>query len=125
MKKIWLALTLTLFVIGCGTQNENLAKGKELIKSDKRRKEERAVREFKLALQQQIDNAEAHYLLGLYNSQEFMSRTQLIGKKRRSLSVANRCSSPIKPSSANTLKGSFLRHSAMTIWTSKTLRLML
>ena len=71
MKKIWLALTLTLFVIGCGTQNENLAKGKELIKSDKRRKEERAVREFKLALQQQIDNAEAHYLLGFYNAQEF------------------------------------------------------
>ena len=71
MKKIWLALALTLFVIGCGTQNENLAKGKELIKSDKRRKEDRAVREFKLALLQQTDNAEAHYLLGLYNSQEF------------------------------------------------------
>ncbi len=71
MKKIWLALTLVLFILGCGTQNENLAKGKELIKSDKRRKEERAVREFKLAIQQQIDNAEAHYLLGLYNSQEF------------------------------------------------------
>ena len=71
MKKIWLVLTLVLFVIGCGTQNENLAKGKELIKSDKRRKEERAVREFKLALQQPTDNAEAHYLLGFYNSQEF------------------------------------------------------
>ena len=71
MKKIWLALTLVLFVVGCGTQNENLAKGKELIKSDKRRKEERAVREFKLALQQPTDNAEAHYLLGFYNSQEF------------------------------------------------------
>ena len=71
MKKIWIILTLVLFIVGCGTQNENLAKGKELIKSDKRRKEERAVREFKLALQQQIDSAEAHYLLGLYNSQEF------------------------------------------------------
>ena len=71
MKKIWLALVLVLFGIGCGTQNENLAKGKELIKSDKRRKEERAVQEFKLALQQPTDNAEAHYLLGLYNSQEF------------------------------------------------------
>ena len=71
MKKIWLALTLVLFVVGCGTQNENLAKGKELIKSDKRRKEERAVREFKLALQQPTDNAEVHYLLGFYNSQEF------------------------------------------------------
>ena len=56
MKKIYLALALILFTVGCGTQNENLAKGKELIKSDKRRKEERAVREFKL---------------GYYNSQEF------------------------------------------------------
>lgn len=71
MKKIWLVFVLVLFGVGCGTQNENLAKGKELIKSDKRRKEERAVREFKLALQQKIDNAEAYYLLGLYNSQEF------------------------------------------------------
>ncbi len=71
MKKVWVALTLVLFIVGCGTQNENLAKGKELIKSDKRRKEERAVREFKLAIQQQVDNAEAHYLLGLYDSQEF------------------------------------------------------
>ena len=71
MKKVWIALTLVLFMLGCGTQNENLAKGKELIKSDKRRKEERAVREFKLAIQQQVDNAEAHYLLGLYNSQEY------------------------------------------------------
>ena len=71
MKKISLAFVLILFSVGCGTQNENLAKGKELIKSDKRRKEERAVREFKLALQQPTDNAEAHYLLGFYNSQEF------------------------------------------------------
>ena len=71
IKKIWLAFALVLFSVGCGTQNENLAKGKELIKSDKRRKEERAVREFKLALQQPTDNAEAHYLLGFYNSQEF------------------------------------------------------
>ena len=71
MKKICLALVLVLFSVGCGTQNENLAKGKELIKSDKRRKEERAVQEFKLALRQPTDNAEAHYLLGFYNSQEF------------------------------------------------------
>ena len=71
MKKIGLVFLLVLFSVGCGTQNEKLAKGKELIKSDKRRKEERAVREFKLALQQPMDNAEAHYLLGFYNSQEF------------------------------------------------------
>ncbi len=71
IQKVGLGLALLLFILGCGTQNENLAKGKELIKSDKRRKEERAVREFKLAIQQQTDTAEAHYLLGLYDSQEF------------------------------------------------------
>ena len=71
MKRFWLLFVLIFFIVACGTQNENLAKGKELIKSDKRRKEERAVREFKLALQQPIDNAEAHYLLGFYDSQEF------------------------------------------------------
>lgn len=66
-----LVLGLAVFCLACGTQNENLSKGKELIKSDKRRKEERAVREFKLAIQQQSDIAEAHYLLGFYDSQEF------------------------------------------------------
>lgn len=66
-----LAFGLAVFIVACGTQNENLSKGKELIKSDKRRKEERAVREFKLAVQQQPDIAEAHYLLGFYDSQEF------------------------------------------------------
>ena len=59
------------FLSGCGSHNEHLSKGKELIKSDKRRKEERAVREFKLAIQQESDNAEAHYLLGYYDSQDF------------------------------------------------------
>lgn len=66
-----LTLCLAVFIAACGTQNENLSKGKELLKSDKRRKEERAVREFKLAVQQQPDIAEAHYLLGFYDSQEF------------------------------------------------------
>lgn len=66
-----LSLGLAVFIVACGTQNEHLSKGKELIKSDKRRKEERAVREFKLAVQQQPDIAEAHYLLGFYDSQEF------------------------------------------------------
>ncbi len=66
-----LAIALLLFLFACGTQNENLSKGKELIKSDKRRKEERAVREFKLAIRQESNNAEAHYLIGFYNSQEF------------------------------------------------------
>ncbi len=68
---IFLSLGIVFLIVGCGNQNEHLAKGKELIKSDKRRKEERAVREFKLAIQQQRDNAEAHYLLGFYDSQEF------------------------------------------------------
>ncbi len=66
-----LTLGLAVFIVACGTQNENLSKGKELLKSDKRRKEERAVREFKLAVQQQPAIAEAHYLLGFYDSQEF------------------------------------------------------
>ncbi|MCG9127814.1 HEAT repeat domain-containing protein [Candidatus Poribacteria bacterium] len=76
MKKICLLIALILFVIGCGNQNEHLAKGKELIKSDKRRKEERAVSEFKMAIQMDSNNAEAHYLLGFYDSQEFYDNEQ-------------------------------------------------
>jgi len=56
-----------LLVLGCGAQNEHLAKGKELLKSNKRRKEERAVAEFKLAIKEEPDNAEAHYLIGYYD----------------------------------------------------------
>ncbi len=76
MKSIILIVGLAFLVVGCGNQNEHLAKGKELIKSDKRRKEERAVREFKLAIEQEKDNAEAHYLLGFYDSQEFYELNQ-------------------------------------------------
>ena len=76
MKNLLLILCITLLIVGCGNQNEHLAKGKELIKSDKRRKEERAVREFKLAIQQESNNAEAHYLLGFYDSQEFYQANQ-------------------------------------------------
>ncbi|MCD6506380.1 HEAT repeat domain-containing protein [Candidatus Poribacteria bacterium] len=60
-------LTATLAILGCGAQNEHLAKGKELLKSNKRRKEERAVAEFKLAVKEEPDNAEAHYLIGYYD----------------------------------------------------------
>ena len=76
MKQFLLIFVIALYIVGCGNQNEHLAKGKELIKSDKRRKEERAVREFKLAIEQQNDNAEAHYLLGFYDSQEFYENSQ-------------------------------------------------
>ena len=65
------AIGIAAFLIGCGSQNEHLSKGKELIKSDKRRKEERAVEQFKLAIQQESNNAEAHYLLGYYDSEMF------------------------------------------------------
>lgn len=76
MKNTLIILCITLLIVGCGNQNEHLAKGKELIKSDKRRKEERAVREFKLAIQQERNNAEAHYLLGFYDSQDFYETDQ-------------------------------------------------
>ena len=62
---------IVAFLIGCGSQNAYLSKGKELIKSDKRRKEERAAQQFKLAIQHEQDNAEAHYLLGYYDSDRF------------------------------------------------------
>lgn len=69
---LWIVtIALTIVLIGCGSQNEHLAKGKELIKSDKRRKEERAAQQFKLAIQQEPNNAEAHYLLGYHDSEEF------------------------------------------------------
>ena len=71
LTNILLFSLIASLIVGCGNQNEHLAKGKELIKSDKRRKEERAVREFKLAIEQESSNAEAHYLLGFYDSQEF------------------------------------------------------
>lgn len=62
---------IAAFLISCGSQNQYLSKGKELIKSDKRRKEERAAQQFKLAIQHEQDNAEAHYLLGYYDSEMF------------------------------------------------------
>ena len=61
--------TLIAFVMGCGSQNEHLSKGKELIKSNKREKEAKATREFKEAVDIEPDNAEAHYLLGYYASE--------------------------------------------------------
>jgi HEAT repeat protein len=65
------SIGLAAFLVSCGSHNEHLSKGKELIKSDRRRKEERAVAQFKLAIQQEPTNAEAHYLLGFYDSQDF------------------------------------------------------
>ena len=66
-----LSIGLAAFLVSCGSHNEYLSKGKELIKSERRRKEERAVAQFKLAIRQEPTNAEAHYLLGFYDSQEF------------------------------------------------------
>ena len=66
-----ISICFAVFLVSCGSHNEYLSKGKELIKSERRRKEERAVAQFKLAIQQEPGNAEAHYLLGFYDSQEF------------------------------------------------------
>jgi len=65
--KIFAFFSFIFIFISCGSQNQYLSKGKELIKSDRRRKEERAVEEFKKAIEVEPDNAEAHYLLGYYN----------------------------------------------------------
>ena len=65
-----------ILLMGCGSQNENLAKGKELIKSEKRNKEARAVERFKTAIKEEPDNAEAHYLLGHYDSEDFYAEGQ-------------------------------------------------
>ena len=70
-KLLIVIIGIAAFLIGCGSQNAYLSKGKELIKSDKRRKEERAAQQFKLAIQHEQDNAEAHYLLGYYDSDRF------------------------------------------------------
>ena len=71
LKLYIVAIGIAAFLIGCGSQNQYLSKGKELIKSDKRRKEERAAQQFKLAVQHKQDDAEAHYLLGYYDSSAF------------------------------------------------------
>ncbi len=56
-----------IIIVGCGTQNEYLSKGKEWVKSDKRGRMARAVAQFELATEREPDNAEAHYLLGYYD----------------------------------------------------------
>jgi len=70
MKKLTIFASLFVAValmIGCGTQNEYLSKGKEWVKSDKRGRIPRAVTQFELAIEKEPDNAEAHYLLGYYD----------------------------------------------------------
>ncbi len=74
-----------ILLIGCGSQNENLAKGKELIKSEKRNKEARAVERFKTAIVEEPDNAEAHYLLGHYDSEDFYAEDQTQAIKKASI----------------------------------------
>ena len=86
------AIGLAAFLMGCGSQNEYLSKGKELIKSDKRRKEERAVAQFKQAIKQEPDNAEAQYLLGYYDSETFYeaSRSEEEAQAKKEASIEER-----------------------------------
>jgi len=61
-------------IVGCGSQNEYLSKGKEWVKSDKRGKIQKAVAQFELAVEKEPNNAEAHYLLGYYDENATIER---------------------------------------------------
>ncbi|HGJ64192.1 TPA: PDZ domain-containing protein [bacterium] len=77
MRKIIVILSVCLamiWLIGCGTQNEYLSKGKEWVKSDKRGRISRAVAQFELAIEKEPTNAEAHYLLGYYDDSATIER---------------------------------------------------
>ncbi len=70
-----LAIAVAIVVVGCGQQNEYLAEGKDLLKSDKRRRVELAVEQFRLAMADESgavptpvkERAEARYLLAYYD----------------------------------------------------------
>ena len=77
MRKYWFILLMCvamISVIGCGSQNEYLSKGKEWVKSDKRGKIQKAVAQFELAVEKEPNNAEAHYLLGYYDENATIER---------------------------------------------------
>jgi len=63
-----------IWVMGCGSQNEYLSKGKEWVKSDKRGRMSKAVAQFELAVEKEPTNAEAHYLLGYYDENATIER---------------------------------------------------
>lgn len=71
---LFVAVVLVVGIVGCGTQNEALSKGKEWVKSDKRGRIPRAVAQFELAIEKEPDNAEAHYLLGYYDENATVER---------------------------------------------------
>jgi len=67
-------LIIIVSIVGCGSQNEYLSKGKEWVKSDKRGRIPKAVAQFELAIEAETDNAEAHYLLGYYDENATIER---------------------------------------------------
>lgn len=67
-------IMVIFIMIGCGTQNEYLSKGKEWVKSDKRGRIPKAIAQFELAIEKEPDNAEAHYLLGYYDENATIER---------------------------------------------------
>jgi hypothetical protein len=77
MRKYWFITFICvamISIIGCGSQNEYLSKGKEWVKSDKRGKIQKAVAQFELAVGKDPNSAEAHYLLGYYDENSTIDR---------------------------------------------------
>jgi hypothetical protein len=70
-----LGVTLAVLAAGCGQQNEYLSEGKDILKSDKRRRVQLAVVQLRLAIEHENDppatptdeRAEARYLLAYYD----------------------------------------------------------
>ena len=103
------AIMVISFLMGCSNQNDYLSKGKELIKSDKRRKEERAVKEFYLAIRSEPTSPEANYLLGYYNSSQlYLINRQVVWEEWLNANKLDKSFEQLKQQSGPEGRGIFL-----------------